>query len=458
MTWFPHELSWTVWIWPAALTSVSAFLWYVTLRIAPEIRVPLLVYGGFYILTTLIGAAIIGVTEGDVLLQLEYGLDVKPLSGVGSSAYWLMLYAPLLVPVGMFLLLRDAKLIDEALLSVIPHHNTTIKTTGFLSIFGLFAVYCLARLAWSGNLLAITHWYSSQSDYLAMIAVRYELGEQLGSAFFGIIYIALPTLSFVALHQAVQTRAFAWKLLTVFAIGVVSFISLSLMQKSPFILYLAFLNLALLDLKVVTLKVFAISAALVILSLTALQTMMLESWELHHSINLILFRMASSFPYYQSVYPELVPFAGIESGLHLVGLGAAATDNHTIFNFMYPDVKTQGAAAAPAHLRAYCQAGYLYALVTLAIISIPLKASTLAYRHRQSPFAFAIYMGLLIQLYYVMQTSLREALISCYGIFWVIVAVCCVMLVAHRKTAATRQQPTRPAMPPLRKPLPARSW
>lgn len=193
--------------------------------------------------------------------------------------------------------------------------------------------------------------------------------------------------------------------------------------------------------------------------LTGLQTLMLESWEFQNSINLILFRMASSFPYYQSIYPELESYAGIETGLHLVGLGTAASDNHTVFNYMYPEVKTQGAAAAPAHLRAYCQAGYIYAMGTLMLISIPLKAATLAHRHRQSPFAFAVYMGLLIHLYYVMQTSLREALLSCYGFFWVIVSVCCVMMVAQRtaRSAVAQAAPRHRPMPSLRTPVPARA-
>lgn len=451
MPWLTQEIPWTAWFWPAVLSVISCWLWRTTVRYSPEVKIGLLVYAGFYLLTTLIGGVFIGVTQGEVLLELEYGLDISPLVGVGNVSYWLMLFAPLILPMATFLCVRDAKLLDALLQHVIPRSETRISTTGYLSTFGFFAGYCLACLAWNGKLFAITTWQSSQSDYSGIIDVRYELTEQLGSAFFGIIYIALPTLSFIALHQAVATKLFVWKTLTVLSVLTVAFISLSVMHKSPCILYLAFISLALLDLNVIKMKTLLVAGLGLLTVITFLQSLMLENWQVSQSLTLIIFRMASSFPYFLSLYPDPLPHEGIETGLHLVGIGQPSQDSGLVLTYMYPDLKVKGNAAAPAHLRAYAQAGYLFAAVNLMVLCLPLKAAVMAHRVRQSPLAFAVYMGLLIQLYFVMQTSLREAIISCYGIFWVIVAVAAANMMSYSaKTPSTRQSTAPPPMPARR--------
>jgi hypothetical protein len=440
------DMPWTVWFWPVVLSAVALFLWRSVLRLAPALWVAFLVYGGFYILTTLIGATIISLTDAAVLEQLGWGLDVNPLKDVGSKRYWLMLFAPLIVPPITFLVLYDFRLLDQLILEHIPDQNCRISSGGFCAVFGLLAGYCVYRLAQHGHLFAILTWQSAKSDYVGLIAARYDMFDTLGSAFFGITYVGLPTLSFVALHQAVQTRQRVWAVLTCLAVGTVAFLSISLIQKSPLVLYFAFLGIALFDLKVVTLRSIALVGALILICLTALQSLMLEDWGIDRTVNLVIFRMAQSFPYYLNVFPDLVPFSGIETGLHLIGIGKAADDNNVVFNVMYPSVVwTQGSAPGPAHLRAYSQAGLWYAAVTLIVVGLAFKGIQVLYRKRESPLAFALYMGLFIHLYYVTQTSLREAVVSCYGYFWVIASVAFTMLATHRTAPAPPRTTSRPA-------------
>jgi hypothetical protein len=91
---------------------------------------------------------------------------------------------------------------------------------------------------------------------------------------------------------------------------------------------------------------------------------------------------------------------------------------------MYPQVTwAQGAAPAAAHVRAYSQAGMPFALVNLAIVGIVIKAAGGLRSRIHGPISFALYLQLLIFLYFVTQTSLREAIISCYGIFWAVIAL-----------------------------------
>ncbi len=112
---------------------------------------------------------------------------------------------------------------------------------------------------------------------------------------------------------------------------------MALMQKSPVLLYLVFVGIACVELKVVRWQALGGVAAGLIIVLTTLQSFMLDDWNYFRSFSLLTFRMAQSFPYYMSVYPELLEYAGVDLGLHLFGIGEVARDNLDVFNYMYPE-------------------------------------------------------------------------------------------------------------------------
>src|SRR5438128_2604696 len=78
-------------------------------RATPHVRVPLGVYLVAYIVTTLIGATDITLAGPYRLVELNFDVDVQILPDLGTTTYWGILYAPLIVPPTVLLLLARRK-------------------------------------------------------------------------------------------------------------------------------------------------------------------------------------------------------------------------------------------------------------------------------------------------------------------------------------------------------------
>src|SRR5262249_4702761 len=81
---------------PLGLLILSAAAWMITWRtIDRHFRLPLLLYGGAYGITTLIGATLVGIYGIPLLDSLDFGLDTGPLHDLDSITYWGILFAPM---------------------------------------------------------------------------------------------------------------------------------------------------------------------------------------------------------------------------------------------------------------------------------------------------------------------------------------------------------------------------
>lgn len=409
---------------PLAFGIASLLAWIVVSCLDRALRLPLGIYAGFYLLTTLIGATLIGLTQGEALDSLAWGIELWGITDFNSPRYWGLLFAPLLIPPLTILIFRDSRVLDNAVHKMVRITSSRVSIPSVLFVFLIMSGYCFVLLARAGYLGTISMWLTIRNDYVAMILLREKVIGSLGSVFFGLTYVALPTLSFIALHQAVVYRSWQWQATFGFTAIVTVVLNMELMQKSPVLLYLSFLSIGLLELKVIRLRSMILPASVMFACLTALQALMVERWALAHTFDLLLFRMAASYPFYVNLYPEAIPYSGIELGLHLIGLGEPARDNLDVFRYMYPTVTfVDGAAPSPAHVRAYSQGGLLYAVVTLVLVGLCLRAITTLRKNAHRPLTFAIYLESLVFLYYLTQTSMRESIISCYGIFWAVVAI-----------------------------------
>lgn len=406
----------------------------------PAIRIPYGLYCGFYIVTSGIGGAIAGLTEGAILETLDWGLDLSILQGINTLTYWGILYAPLIVPGISLVLMQDFRLGEYGIEKFLSGYRDRLDCLTLLGVYSVFAAYCFVKLAVQGQLGSIMMWFTLKSDFLSIIILRETLMLSLGSVFFGLVYITLPMLSFCALYRIIETRKVAW--VVTFGIMVCSnvVLSMALMQKSPVILYLVFVGVACVELGLIRWQALGGLAALLVMFLTTLQSFMLQDWDYSRSFSLMTFRMAQTFPYYISVYPEILEFAGIDFGQHFIGMGEVARDNLDVFNYMYPDITwVQGAAPGPAHLRAYSQGGVLFSIFTLILIGMSMKLIIAIRRTMNGPASFALYIECLVFLYYLTQTSLRESILSCYGIFWGIVGI--IPLILFNRSPGSAFQP-----------------
>jgi hypothetical protein len=416
------------WIWFGALMALTCAVWGATWpRVPAQARFPWLFYSAVYVLTTGIGATVIGLTNGVALIQVDaeagWGLDVSLLQGSITPQYWIVLFAPLIAPALLFWLApprsKSASVIDG-------RAPTTEQLTpgGFLAVFGLFAGYCLLSLFRNGYGFSIGMWFQSEGDFVAMMAHRMALGAVLGSLFFGIAYITLPTLAQAAVFQFVRIRSSAWLLFAALSVGIMLFIDLSLMQKSHAMLHLLIITVGMAEMRFLRWKLVALIVGGLFAGLTFLMSLMLDGWDSFQTLRLIVYRMSHAYPYYLTIFPDLESFRGIDLGLHLVGIGSAPDQTWRVFTYMYPGYfEVDGACPAPANVDAYAQAGLMYSIFISFLIGVLVRWSAELRTRIRGPIGFALYMQSLMALYYVSQTSLRESVISCYGIFYAFVAI-----------------------------------
>jgi hypothetical protein len=215
------------------------------------------------------------------------------------------------------------------------------------------------------------------------------------------------------------------------------------MLKGLLIVFGIFVGLGFFELKKIRLSSFCVNGGVLLVILTTLQALVVDGWQTIDSVKLIFFRMACSFPYYLSLYPDPFPHPGMDLGLHIVGLAAPPRMSVDVCNMMYPAVDwVQGNAPAPAHVMAYSEAGYIYSVCCLIMIGVVIYLSSVAKRNVRGPLSFALYVQSLVCLYYCTQVSLREALVSCYGFCWAVIAVSLLYLVnGYLNVSSGRQVP-----------------
>jgi hypothetical protein len=113
---------------------------------------------------------------------------------------------------------------------------------------------------------------------------------------------------------------------------------------------------------------------------------------------------------------------------------------------MYPTTPG-GAMAAPAHVQAYAEGGFINALAALAVVGLAIIG--VAFLHRRSgrgALAHAAYVQGLVTVYYLTQVSLRGAVWHSFGILWCVLALGilrCVSVQPRFLIGAGRESPRR---------------
>jgi hypothetical protein len=410
------------------LLTGSAALVFLLGRAYPQTRVVLGAYCGTYFATTVIGAAATGIFGAGMVASLNYGLDISLLQEIATPRYWGLLFAPLVIPPLVLAVLINASPQLSQLLATdpprgpLPESREAVDPMLFNLWFLVCAGYCCVGLFTKGYLANIQTMVDIRGDYVAMIRMRTEMASVMGSSFFGLVYIGLQTLSFCALFEMVRTRNPVWGVTFLFTVFICSALCLSIISKGHVLIYMAILALGLIELGVIRWWALSIALGALLVVLTFLQTFYTEDWSMADSLWLAVFRMGVSFPYYLNLFPDVLPHYGVDLGLHLLGLDEPKVYSVDIALYMYPSVRTAiegGACPGSSHMAAFAEAGLGYALFIIVLSGFCLAAvSRLRVVHRQGPLSFALYLTALVFLYYLTQTSMREAIISCYGIFW----------------------------------------
>lgn len=425
---------------------LSLTTWLLSWRfISKEARIISLIYSLFYVGTTLIGATIIGLTDGNILdrFQLTWGLNVDLIKSTDTFKYWCILYAPLIILPITLLQFKAQKHTNQESTIARSHRVKKINFKVDILTYSIsllfFTAFCFLKMYASGYLTNLANWRILEGDYQSLIQARIDTIYAVGASFYGVTYMSLPALSHIALYQVAKARGnkIVWCILFFLSFCIIALLSLSILQKAAVIIYGLSILIGFIFLNFI--KRWMLPFILPIVGwftfsfLNFLQSFMAREWDSLQGFFLIILRTASSFPFYINLYPEVLPYSGIDIGLDIIGLDKYPIDNLIVFDYMYPSVIwTQGAVAAAAHVRAYAQGGIIYAMVTLVLIGFFIKIlAQLGKRlsKQPNPILYALYIqGGIIFLYYISQGAIRDALLVSYGVKWVFIGLMTVVI------------------------------
>jgi hypothetical protein len=406
--------------WFCILAPVAIVTWWYGARTNKGVSsMPLNVFLIVYTLTTTIGASSLALMDSRLLwLALDPTLD-PTFARTGGFDYWCLLFLPYFVLPACEVLMRHLRF--KSIFHAKPVLDPEVHLWSYAITFCIFAAYCLVVLIQNGYGDSLLLAMQSSGDYQSLIILRSEMADKLGTNFYGLLYVGLPTASFVALFKAVKLKSWTWGTAFAISAGAIVILSLAIVQKAPLLIYVLAITCGLVLLKVLRPWMSIAGGVACVALLTFLQSYFAQDWSAARSALHIVFRLATSFPFYVGLYPSHMPYLGVNYGFGLLGWGVTLDDNLRVFDYMYPDViYVQGASTAAAHVRAYAQGGLLCALVVLVIIGYGTAWVSRRWERELNPYSFAAQLQVLVTLYYLTQTSLRGALLESYGLRYIV--------------------------------------
>lgn len=409
--------------WVCMPAGVVALAWVVARARGPQ-GLPFLVYSGFYVLSTVVGATIVrldpSLTEA---LLIGRGYDIRGIPAVDGWLYWGLLYLPLVVAAAALTWARPNPTKTEvtaAKASAAPAAATSLAS--FLIVLIGLVGYCLVEMITRGYSPMPSSLAEVAGSYLRTIVRRYDMMADLGPAYFGVVYMGLPTLTYVGLYAAARTRRLGWIIAAAVTATATMWLSVVSAQKSILIVFLIFLGLGTFLLGLVRFRVLVILSGALFVLVYLMQAFVLGAFGATQTFLLVLFRLGPSFPYYLGLFPRIYPYYGVDWQGTLFGhqfTGSAPDYNVLVASALEPTAPLQGAAPAGAIPSAYAEGGVAYALVMALIVMLILGAISRFGRHAsRSAYRFAFYLQLLTASYYLTQVPLAATIWHGYGIRW----------------------------------------
>jgi hypothetical protein len=403
-----------------ALLAAAGFAVLCMRTLSQQLTIAFAIYAAFYLLTFGIGAAVIAATQGTVAwLPIFVGMDTSPIPLPLPGRFTTLAVIPLVATGFAALLVRS--LVRSSGVALGDRRQSHRNEMGAIRIlFVLSAAYCLLRLSAAG-MLGHTLVTTADTDYVSLISLRTSLAGSLGALFFGLIYIVLPMLVAATLWQFIGQRQIGDLVVSLLMSATVIFFYLSIFAKSQIIIFFIFIAV------VVALRQRVTWRAIGVFGLTALAALSLLGYlqdatdplSILDDVWLVIFRVAVSGPYFVTLYPEVLPHAGLDLGLQFFGVGPDSATNIVIMNYMYPTLNfVQGTASAPSQIVAYAEGGWPFVLVVMLLTMAALVIIALASRRIRTPLQAGLFAAACVFLYYTTQGGFFAALTVSYGFVW----------------------------------------
>lgn len=406
---------------PLVFLMLGSALAIATTGYAPKaLRVPISVFNGVYILTVAIGATVITVPDIRYVWALMFpNMDEKWLAEGGTPGYWFIVWGPMIVTnaaaLVFYLRLRAAAVVFAKLVNV--RVDVLPATCAGL----MMSLYCAANLAYRGYLSVSVFSSKSTGLYRENIRLRAEMFDVLGTLHFACIYMGIPAIAIVALYNYARFRSVSWLTLFVALSAILVFFYAATLTKSNVLIYGLTVTIAANVLGLIGSRGMLVAAICGIAILSVLMSLLSGSGILDFGLAGldVIFREASGVPFYAGIFPEQVPFTGIDLGLGRFGIGPEVSANFVVANYMFPKDKwVQGAAAISAHISSYAQGGYAWSLITMVAVGAWIAFSAQLRRSAHGAVAFSAFMGSVTTCYYLTQADFVGAFDVAYGYKW----------------------------------------
>lgn len=404
-------------------------------------RLPYDVYIGFYTLTSLLGAIIIGLPSTQdiwILYSLTGGLDIGAIDTNFEFKYWFLIFSPYFIPSVAIIYIKY--ICERMQLGSTRPSTIDAGRTATLLVLTAMVLFCVYELYSAGLLGKTLISAASGESYRENILSRQDVFDGVGRTFFGLAYSGFPAVAAYALYRYLEDRAKkSWLLISIASSASAVYFYLSSFQKSYTLLLLILLGLVLLERRLMSYRKALVAGGALFLLLTSMNFLLQGATTLEVVVtgSNLLFRMPSSFPFYVGLYPDVMPFVGMDVGLKKFGIGPSAHPNIEVFNYMFPrTVYVQGAAPAAAHLTAYAEAGAAWSIVTLMVIGGVIGIVGKIGRYARSALVRTLFVCLCISIYYMTQSAFWLSFQGSYGFVWALLPLIAIIAVEQILTAA----------------------
>ena len=401
---------------------------------------PWLVFGGGFLLTTGIGATIIGLSDGrrwgiDELRQrnLQINMDALAVLDFRGTDYWLLLALCVSIPaLGIIFYWLVGSPGQRATPPCVIGPALPVARLFFAC--GIAWILGRVFLGLPNALESIVGAWTGDIEY--HYKVRYSIMAVLSPQEFGMAYTGLLILLTIPLRRALVTSR-TWEAWIEFGVWILAyeFLAIVLIQK-----LLVSQSLLVIALSLCTAKNFVgqwkrlgLVCGLFFLLIHLAMSSLVSSWSATSTVDHIIGRSADSYPYAIAIGPQ----HSFGIGQYIVGsllggphvLGTTAQYNIDLYKLMYP--KNEGAVSLAAPVWSYCDVGIWGAVITMLIISgICSATSSLSRYVDASLWAWSVYILFLVQIYYLTQIPIIGIIFWSYSVVYGIAALGFVRVVA----------------------------
>ncbi len=399
-----HYHQWMVAIF---LLLISILFYYQLLLKSPsELKFPIFGYAFFYSLVCLIGGVIVGVSEASWLLQLQPqgGYKILKPDDISWTLYWFLLFLPLFaMPLSLL-----------AVNSVLPKVQRKERVFAFrfdLFFVTLIILFFIASFR-NYSVRIFIDWLSGGGDFSEMIRNRGMVLSSLNYFVLNLFYVMAPILVAAFGHSFLKLKD--WKRGFYSAVLLVLILAFTILtyQKLLFFMTLLCCGYLLVYKKSIPSALFigaCIAMPTILMGLTLLSNNPYGFFEIFAHFVL---RTGSAISYYVAYIGQSYFYPGYDLPLD----GRSIEDNVDVFRFMFPNSSwLGGSSSSPFHLRSYFQGGLLFSIIEFIGISFFVNI-VVRVKHALPEGQTFFESLLLVFFFYLCQTSLKDCLVSSYGI------------------------------------------